>query len=147
MRKHMIRHIPAAILAAALALSASAAGANITSRMENTAHPQGWSAVSGMDPRAVREMARSLPLSDDATGDQPWCGRDTEIEATLNHDFDERKIATNMRDTALWGSQQMGTWTMVLERPDQTSCIIASGVGFSEQASPSAYFSQVGLNG
>lgn len=147
MPKTAIRNISAALLAGVLALSATSAGANITSRAQNAASPQGWSAVSGMDPRAVRELARTLPVSDDATGDQPWCGRNAEIEAALHHEFEEQKIATNARDTALWGSPQLGTWTMVLERPDQTSCIIASGIGFSEQASPAAYFVRIGLSG
>lgn len=147
MPKFAIRPVLAAVLASFLVLPVTAAGANITTRAQNAANPQGWSAVSGMDPRAVREMARTLPLSDDATDDQPWCGRDAEVEAALRHEFEEQKIATNARDTALWGSQQMGTWTMVLERPDQTSCIIASGVGFTEQASPDAYFVRVGLSG
>lgn len=140
------RSLSALILACVLGLSATTAGATVTSHADNLANPQGWSAVSGVDPRAVRELARNLPVSEDATGDQPWCSHNAQIEAALSHDFEEEKIATNARDTALWGSQMMGTWTMVLERPDQTSCIIASGIGFSEQASPDAYFVRVGLN-
>ena len=39
----------------------------------------------------------------------------------------------------------MGTWTVVLERPDATSCVIASGIGFRDGTSPDAYFTRVGL--
>lgn len=135
-----------AAMALVLALPATGALATITARAENS-EPRGWSAVAGMDPRSVREMARTLPVSADATDDKPWCDRNAEVEASLTQDFNEEKVATNGRDTALWGSDLMGTWTVVLERPDQTSCVIASGIGFSGGANPTAYFTQVGLNG
>ena len=108
----MTRIAPAALLALALALPASAA---ITSREDNLAAPRGWSAMAGMDPHAVAEMARSLPLSDQAADDQPWCDHRAEVERTLTHDFGEEKIATAARGMVLWGSELMGTWTMVLD--------------------------------
>ena len=98
-----------------------------------------------MDPRAVRDMARDLPTSDQAAVDQPWCAPDAEVETSLRHDFEEERVASNGRDTALWGSALMGTWTVVLERPDATSCVIASGIGFRDGTSPDAYFTRVGL--
>ncbi len=141
----MMKTLLSATLALALATPALAA---TQSREENLAHPQGWSAVAGMEPRAVREMARTLPLSDVATDDQPWCGRNAEIESTLRHDFDEEKVATvAAEDTTLWGSDLMGTWTVVLERPDATSCVIASGIGFRDGANPGTFLSRAGLNG
>lgn len=136
-----------AVLVTVLALPAGQVSAEIASRAQNAANPRGWSAVAGMDPRAVREMARTLPVSEDAAIDRPWCDRDAEIEAALRHEFAEEKIATNGRDTALWGSDLMGTWTVVLERPDATSCIIASGIGFQSGENPQSYFVTVGLNG
>lgn len=143
----MLHHTPRAALAATALITALAApaGATITSRDENAANPRGWSAVQGMDPRAVRDMARDLPTSDQAAADQPWCAPDAEIEASLRHDFEEERVASNGRDTALWGSALMGTWTVVLERPDATSCVIASGIGFRDGTSPDAYFTRVGL--
>lgn len=134
-----------AAMAFVIALPATGALATITARADNP-EPRGWSAVSGMDPRAVREMARNLPVSMDASDERPWCDRNAQIEASLSQDFDEKKVATNGRDTALWGSDVMGTWTVVLERPDQTSCVIASGIGFSGGANPAAYFTKIGLN-
>lgn len=147
MLSHLRRKAAPAFLTVLIALPAAQAFGAITSRSDNAAQPRGWSAVAGMDPRAVREMARTLPLSEQATGDQPWCGHDAEIEASLTHDFGETKVSTNARDTALWGSEMMGTWTVVLERADATSCVIASGIGFDTAASPQAYLTNVGLNG
>ncbi|WP_423210950.1 hypothetical protein [Paracoccus yeei] len=143
----MLHHTLRAALAATALIAAQAApaGATITSRDENAAVPRGWSAVQGMDPRAVRDMARDLPTSDQAAVDQPWCAPDAEIETSLRHDFEEERVASNGRDTALWGSALMGTWTVVLERPDATSCVIASGIGFRDGTSPDAYFTRVGL--
>ena len=140
----MTRIAPTALLALALALPASAA---ITSREDNLAAPRGWSAMAGMDPHAVAEMARSLPLSDQAAGDQPWCDHRAEVERTLTHDFGEEKIATAARGMVLWGSELMGTWTMVLDRADATSCVIASGIGYSDTTSPQVFFTQAGLSG
>lgn len=135
------------LAAGLLAAGVGTASAALTTRAENAATPRGWSAVAGMDARGVREMARSLPVSTEAMPGQPWCGRDAEVAASLHHDFEEERVASNGRDTALWGSALMGTWTVVLERPDDTSCVIASGVGFREGAEPAAYFTRVGLNG
>lgn len=135
------------LAAGLLAFGACSATAGLTTAAENAATPRGWSAVAGMDPSAVREMARGLPAAQAAAPGQPWCARDAEIAASLHRDFEESRVATNGHDTALWGSAMMGTWTVVLERPDDTSCVIASGIGFREDAAPSAYFTKVGLNG
>ena len=140
----MTRIAPTALLALALALPASAA---ITSREDTLAAPRGWSAMAGMDPHAVAEMARSLPLSDQAADDQPWCDHRAEVERTLTHDFGEEKIATAARGMVLWGSELMGTWTMVLDRADATSCVIASGIGYSDGTNPQVFFTKAGLNG
>lgn len=138
---------PMMMATALLGASLGPASAGLTSRAENAATPRGWSAVAGMEAREVREMARRLPASEEALPGQPWCGRAAEVATSLRHDFEEERVATNGRDTALWGSALMGTWTMVLERADGTSCVIASGIGFRDGAAPSAYFTRVGLNG
>ena len=139
--KHLL--IPALVT---LAL-ATPALAVTQSREDNLANPRGWSAVAGVDARNVREMARQLPLSANAVADQPWCDRKAQVEATLNHDFGEEKVASNGAGTVLWGSGLMGTWTMVLDRGDATSCIVASGIGYRDGASPRQFFTQAGLGG
>ncbi|RDW13304.1 hypothetical protein [Paracoccus thiocyanatus] len=136
-----------ALLAALLAVPALSAQAAIQSRAETLAHPRGWSAMAGLEPRAVREIARTLPASASAPEDQPWCERDADLENTLRHDFGETRIADGAQGTTLWGSDLMGTWTLVFERPDATSCVIASGIGFSDRASPQIFFTEAGIDG
>ncbi|WP_199259913.1 hypothetical protein [Paracoccus binzhouensis] len=147
MKTTPILRLASALMAVLLALPGQAALAATQDREENLANPRGWSAIAGMDPRAVREMARSLPLSDQAAGDQPWCDRKAELERTLRHDFGESEVAVGSDGTTLWGSALMGTWTVVFERPDATSCVIASGIGFSDAANPALFFVKAGLNG
>ncbi|MEF9601177.1 hypothetical protein O4J55_02145 [Paracoccus sp. PXZ] len=142
-----VPRIAPALLAVLLALPGQSAQAAIQTREENMANPRGWSAIAGMDPRAVREVARTLPLSENAVDDQPWCDRKAELERTLRHDFGESKVASGGEGTTLWGSQVMGTWTVVFERPDATSCVIASGIGFSDGTNPEVFFVKAGLNG
>ncbi len=148
MKMPQMTHIlPTALLALTLAVPGAPAMAAITSQADNLAAPRGWSAIAGMDPSAVAELARTPPLSDQAAGDQPWCDRQAEVERTLSHDFGEEKVATGARGMVLWGSELMGTWTMVLERADATSCVVASGIGYSDTTSPQVFFSKAGLNG
>ena len=125
----------------------NAATAAITSHDDNQANPRGWSAVAGMETSAVIELARTLPLSRDARADQPWCDQSDQLAQTLSHDFAEEKVATGAKGTQLWGSALMGTWTMVLDRGDATSCIVASGIGYRDGASPRQFFTQAGLGG
>lgn len=147
MKMPQMTRIAPALLALALALPGAPAMAAITAHRDNLAEPRGWSAIAGMDPRAVAELAQTLPLSEDATGDQPWCDRHAEVAQTLTHDFGEEKVAAGAQGLVLWGSDLMGTWTMVLERADATSCVIASGIGYSDAASPQEFFVKAGLNG
>lgn len=137
--------IMGALVCAGVMLAAGAAGATITTREQNDANPRGWSAVAGMDTRAVREMARTLPRGPEKGDDRPWCDRSDIVAQTLRHDFAEKRIAVASGDTVLWGSEVMGTWTMVLDRPDATSCVIASGVGFRSGENPQDWFVRAGL--
>lgn len=148
MKMPKFSHIaPAATVALALVAAGGPAIGAITSREDGGAGLRGWSAIAGTDTRAVIEMARTLPLSQQATDDQPWCAQSAEVARTLADDFGERKIATGAKGTVLWGSALMGTWTMVLERADATSCVVASGIGYSEDASPRVFFTSAGLSG
>ncbi|WP_134679615.1 hypothetical protein [Paracoccus ravus] len=145
MARKSIRNTALTCLVAVLSFASVPASAELVTHEENRANPRGWSAIAGTEPRAVRDMARELPVSDQATADQPWCAASDEIAQSLSEDFEEEKVATNGSDTALWGSDMMGTWTVVLERPDATSCVIASGIGFSADQGPRRYFVQAGL--
>lgn len=39
----------------------------------------------------------------------------------------------------------MGTWTLVAPRADETSCIIASGIGFDAERDVETYYRTAGL--
>ncbi|WP_372803263.1 hypothetical protein [Paracoccus seriniphilus] len=107
---------------------------------------QGWSAMG--DSNAAQLLARidSLPESDRAASDQPYCAPDSEIHRTLRHDFEEQPVESADGDmTRLWGSAQLGTWTVVVGRDDRTSCIIASGIGFDPAQDAEVYFQTAGL--
>ena len=105
-----------------------------------------WSAVEGVAPSELVEDIRAMPLSAMAVNDQPYCASDTEISTTLSQDFGERPIETaGSQEAELWGSDIMGTWTLVAPRSDETSCIIASGVGYSEDLAVGDYFRIAGL--
>ncbi|MBC9246285.1 hypothetical protein H4P12_06055 [Paracoccus sp. 11-3] len=107
---------------------------------------QGWSAMAGIDTASLLQQAQDMPTSDMAVGDQPYCATDSEIHQTLTQDFSENRVdAEQHAGTELWGSDQMGTWTLVAPRKDNTSCIIASGIGFDEQTSVEVYYTTAGL--
>lgn len=112
--------------------------------------PRGWSAVAGSDTASVMEMAATLPAGDMGEGDTPYCDADPEIARTLSHDFGESLIdgaKIDGRNAQLWGSPVLGTWTLVLARPDATSCIVASGIGFRDNTNPDLYYARAGLAG
>jgi hypothetical protein len=146
------RLVPAllALVVVAPALAAvtpAPARATTLSREQNLTNPRGWSAVAGTDPGQLRDMAQRLPMSQSASGDQPWCDHKAAVESALTHDFGESKVAAGDQGTVLWGSTLLGTWTVLYERPDATSCVIASGIGFSDSANPGLFFNRAGLSG
>lgn len=104
-----------------------------------------WSAVSGMSARQVVHMATTLPTGGD-DADTPWCDVNAEITGTLAGEFGETLVARKSDGLHLWGSAEMGTWTMVLVRPDRTSCVVASGIGYTDDANPVTIFNTAGLS-
>lgn len=107
---------------------------------------QVWSAMRGTEPAALLAAINSLPVSELAIDDQPYCAADGEIAATLEQDFSEHPVdLDNASGTELWGSDLMGTWTLVAPREDDTSCIIASGIGFTTDKTAEAFYTVAGL--
>lgn len=107
---------------------------------------QAWPAMAGVDTATLLEQARDLPTSDMAIGDQPYCATDTEIHQTLRTDFNEAPVpGDGHAATELWASGQMGTWTLVAPRQDDTSCIIASGIGYDTARDVDIYYQTAGL--
>lgn len=81
---------------------------------------QVWSAMAGVPVQTLLQQAQDMPTSDMAVGDQPYCATDAEIHQTLQHDFNEAPVDSEGHAmTQLWGSDQMGTWTLVAPRDDQ----------------------------
>lgn len=106
---------------------------------------KGWSAMAEVDIPTLLEQAQDLPESDMAVGDQPYCANDPEIHQTLKSDFAESRVDASHQGAELWGSDQMGTWTLVAPRGDDTSCIIASGIGYDDQQDVDVYYKTAGL--
>ncbi|MBK4217599.1 hypothetical protein JJJ17_16840 [Paracoccus caeni] len=87
-----------------------------------------------------------MPTADMAIGEEPYCADHIEIRRTLTHDFSEDHVDSHDPDgTELWGSAQMGTWTLVEPMRDGTSCIIASGTGFDGKREAETYYFSAGL--
>lgn len=138
------RQMTAMIAAAAMLGFVSAADA----APRADAKIEGWSAMENIPAAALLHLAQDMPLSEVAISDQPYCASDAEIAQTLNHDFNESLVDTSGHQgmgTELWGSDQMGTWTLVAARSDDTSCIIASGIGFSTDKDADAFYRVAGL--
>lgn len=134
-----------AALAATAALSVTAAQSAIESAPVNAGPVKGWTAVAGLSGPAVIELARSLPVAADAERDQPWCDRAAAVGSALKTEFEENLVTRRADGTQLWGSDLMGTWTVVLTRPDTTQCVIASGIGYRDGTDPATFYSKVGL--
>lgn len=134
-------------LAGGLALAA-AMPAHASARPDQPV--RSWSAMTGVSVADLLRQAETLPLSDTpagmAAGDQPYCAADTEIRQTLDQDFAESPVTGAAEGPAqLWGSDLMGTWTLVAARADDTSCIVASGIGYDAGRDAAEYFSSAGL--
>ncbi len=137
-------HLAAAALVALLPVGAAQSSVDAT---VPSSPIKGWPAVAGLSGADVLELARSLPATTEGDAGQPWCDDAAAVQASLDGDFDERLVMARGDGTQLWGSDLMGTWTVVLARTDRTNCIIASGIGYQDGANPAAFYAKVGLAG
>jgi hypothetical protein len=83
----------------------------------------------------------------DGTGqpfDEPHCAPHAQLAANLTHDFAERPVENRFRgdglEMQLWASTLMGTWTLVHLGSDGIACIVTSGTGWTDAASPDDVF-------
>ncbi|MDO5370480.1 hypothetical protein [Paracoccus sp. (in: a-proteobacteria)] len=134
-----------ALAAAIAAIPVSAAQSAILPSPALNAPVKGWTAVAGLSGPEVVELARTLPLETEASGNMPWCDAAPVVSAALKSEFEENLIARRADGTQLWGSGLMGTWTVLLERADDTNCVIASGIGYQDGVDPGAFYAKVGL--
>lgn len=72
--------------------------------------------------------------------DQPFCDSTDKVTDTLSADFAETKQQTWVQGTdmtlQLWGSDVMGTWTLVHVAQDGIACVVSSGTGWTTGAVP-----------
>ena len=134
-----------ALAALAATLSVGAAQSAVVPSPVLNAPVRGWTAVAGMSGPEVVELVRSLPArTTEASGNLPWCDAAPVVSTALKSEFDENLVARRADGTQLWGSDMMGTWTVLLERGD-THCVIASGIGYQDGVDPGAFYAKVGL--
>lgn len=113
--------------------------------------PRVWAAMAGADTPSVISMIANQPaqsLVPELNPDEPYCDLRTTLTQTLSHDFGEHLVQTKSQGpdgTELWGSDLMGTWTLVYHRQDGVACVIASGTGYSDGANPAVYYTQAGI--
>lgn len=79
----------------------------------------------------LTSIALTVPLSAQA---EPVCMPTEELAASLKDWYGEvpvrRNIATGQQ---LWASERTGTWTLVQQRVDGTSCTLDSGEGYDAE--------------
>ena len=131
--------------AVAAALSVTAAQSAVDPAPVSKTPVKGWTAVAGLSGPALIELARTLPVATDTDGDQPWCDASGVVRLALASEFAESLVTRRADGTQLWGSDLMGTWTVVLDRADDTQCVIASGIGYQDGTDPATFYSKVGL--
>lgn len=134
-----------ALVAALAAVPVSAAQSAIVTTPALNAPVRGWTAVAGLSGPEVVELARTLPVETEASGHLPWCDAAPVVSAALKSEFEENLVTRRADGTQLWGSDLMGTWTVLLERADNTNCVIASGIGYQDGVDPGAFYAKVGL--
>jgi hypothetical protein len=65
------------------------------------------------------------------------CGDRTEIIETLIQTYGENFSGGGLQDDTavyeVWTSEEEGTWTILLTRPDGTSCVMAAGTDWLPQ--------------
>lgn len=140
---HPVKIISAA---AAMALFVGTAQSAILPAPTHKEPVKGWTAVAGLSGPAVIEIARDMPIATEADREQPWCDHAGVVDSALKTEFEEELVTKRADGTELWGSDVMGTWTVVLARPDNVQCIIASGIGYEDGTDPTTFYAKVGLS-
>ncbi len=111
-------------------------GVDRTDRLfEAQPKPQLTSYAAGAE-LSVTDMMERAPQS----VDQPFCDQSEKVGATLAHDFaeDRKDTWTEGKDMVLqlWGSEIMGTWTLLHVGQDDIACVVSSGTGWSGDSTP-----------
>lgn len=80
----------------------------------------------------MRLAALALLIATPAIADVQ-CATHEQAVASLDARYGERQVARGLDDRGVMieiFASPAGTWTMVIVRPDMTTCVFATGVGF-----------------
>ena len=76
--------------------------------------------------------------------DTARCEAQAQMDTILTVDFEEqpieKRIVGDGLHVELWGSTEMGTWTLVHDGNDGVACVISSGIGWTDESSPDQIF-------
>ena len=76
--------------------------------------------------------------------DSPRCEGQAEMANILARDYNEqpvdKRVIGDGLHVVLWGSTDMGTWTLVHDGEDGVSCVVSSGTGWTDLSSADEIF-------
>lgn len=122
----------------------------IDSRVEAAVPPAAqivaYPAYAGTDDVSIYDMPGMTPSD---AYDRPLCQDSAAMVASLDHDFAETLMDTSIQGDGLrielYASTLMGTWTLVHKGDDGISCIVSSGTGWTDAASPEQVLAKADL--
>jgi len=81
--------------------------------------------------------------------DAPRCEMEAVMANILQRDYAEtpveQRVVGDGLHVELWGSTEMGTWTIVHNGNDGMACVVSSGIGWTEQSSADQIFQDAPL--
>ena len=79
----------------------------------------------------------------------PRCEAQAQMASILARDYSEhpvgRRVVGDGLHVVLWGSTEMGTWTLVHDGDDGVTCVISSGIGWTDQSMADQIFANAPL--
>ena len=82
--------------------------------------------------------------------DSPRCEAQAQMASILARDFSEHPVENRVigdgLQVVLWGSTEMGTWTLVHNGDDGVACVVSSGTGWTDLSSADEIFSAAPLS-
>ena len=79
----------------------------------------------------------------------PRCEGQAQMANILARDYSEhpvdRRVVGDGLHVVLWGSTEMGTWTLVHDGDDGITCVISSGIGWTDQSVADQIFANAPL--
>lgn len=76
--------------------------------------------------------------------DTARCEAQAQMNTILTVDFEEKPIEKRIvgdgLHVELWGSTEMGTWTLIHDGSDGVACVISSGIGWTDESLPDQIF-------